>query len=106
MDELKSLNLSEKDFKLIIDGLDALPDKSLAGEMLGELFTGMLMKDGDPKKDEMDKLRLARQAKKETEKELLKEEIRILQGKLLTLKRFLMQQNALETTVNIINHVK
>jgi len=38
MSELKQLNLTEHDFDLLVEGLDALPERGLAGEMMGDLF--------------------------------------------------------------------
>lgn len=104
--ELQKLDLSEKDFMLIIDGLDALPKKDLAGEMMGDLLGALIMKDDSEGKRKMEIDREQRQLKAKREKETMIEDIKILQGKLLMLKRFLQQQGALRETYDIINHVK
>jgi hypothetical protein len=38
MTDIKNLELTEQDFQLLVDGLDALPEKGVAGEMMGELM--------------------------------------------------------------------
>lgn len=103
MTQPQDLNLSEKDFDLIIEGLDSLPDKGLAGEMMGDLLGAMLSKEAP---DEKGKFMLDRERKKhekESKQRELKEDIRILQGKLLMLKRYLREQGALKETYDIIN---
>jgi hypothetical protein len=103
--EIKSLELTDRDFQLLIDALDCLPEKHQAGEMLTDLFVGMIKKDGDADKfDEFERKRATDKLKKEREKEVLKEDIRILQGKLLMFKRFLIQQDALKQVDDILNH--
>ncbi|MEP7317193.1 MAG: hypothetical protein ABI921_00575 [Panacibacter sp.] len=71
MSPLQQLNLTEKDFDLIIEGLENLPEKEMEQKII-----------------------------------ILKEDIKILQGKLLMLKRHLMQEGALSTTYDILNHIK
>lgn len=104
MNNLQSLNLSENDFKLIVDGLDALPSKDLAGEMMADLMICAFKKEGD----DMDKIiddRKRVQQRKNDAKAILCEDIKILQGKILMLKRYLLENNALKETVDIINHI-
>jgi len=84
---IKSLELTENDFKLLIDGLDCLPEKNASGELFVAIFEGKL---GD--KNPGDIKRRADEIKKEA----LKDEIRILQGKLLLFKRWLIEQKALK----------
>lgn len=89
------LNLTEKDFQLLIDGLDELPNKGFGGEVLSALFMSAVAKDDESREklmNEQKKKDLVRQK----EKDLLKEEIRILQGKLLMLKRYLQENNILQ----------
>jgi len=74
MTELQQLNLTEKDFNLIIEGLDAISEKGLAGELMFGIIGAM--------------------------------EVKILQGKLLMLKRYLISQAALRESQDIINYVK
>lgn len=102
--EIKNLELTEKDFQMLVDGLDCLPNKDMASDMMEGLLVGMLKKDGDsPQLTDFEKKRAAEKLKKERDKESLKEEIKILQGKLLMFKRFLIQQNALKQVDDILN---
>lgn len=107
MNSLKQLNLTERDFDLMVQGLDALPEKGMAGELMGDLLIGMLSKEDDSEaklklKSEREQSRL----KKAKEKEALTEDVKILQGKLLMLKRYLMQEGAIHDTYEIIDHIK
>ncbi len=40
--EIKDLELVESDFDLLLEGLDALPEKGAMGEVMGALFEGLL----------------------------------------------------------------
>ena len=105
MSTLKHLNLTERDFELIIDGLDQLPNKNAVGEMMGDLMLGLFAKD-DPiaiqkMKDESQK----RKDKQKREVDIMKEDIKILQGKLLMLKRYLIEQDAFTKATDIINNI-
>lgn len=103
--EIKNLELTERDFQLLIDGLDTLPEKGIAGDMMEAIFMGIIKKDGEKSAEMTDyeRKRQVEKIKKEQEKEFLKEEIKILQGKLLMFKRFLIQQNALKQVDELIN---
>jgi hypothetical protein len=105
MNTLKHLNLSEKDFSLIIDGLDYLPEKSAMGGFMGDLLGTMFMKDDPDAKRKMEIDRKLRMEKEKHDKDMMKEDIKILQGKLLMLKRYLMETGALNDTMDILNHI-
>jgi hypothetical protein len=103
---LKHLNLTERDFELIIDGLEELPNKNAIGEMMGDLLLGVVSKD-DPEAHAKIKLeREARIRNQRKEQSMMKEDIKILQGKLLMLKRYLIEQDAFNQANDIINHLK
>lgn len=105
--QLQSLNLTDNDFKLIIDGLDALPSKDLAGDIMGDLLMGMLSDKTNPESQQKLKMeREQKRSKKVKAKEAMQEDIKILQGKLLMLKRYLLERGALIETYDIINHVR
>lgn len=106
MTELKQLNLNEKDFDLLVEGLDALPEKGIAGEMIGDLMGAMFMKDDEAAKAKYEADRDQKRRDKEDKQKMMKEDIKILQGKLLMLKRYLMEQGALNETYSILDHVK
>ena len=100
--DIKSLELTESEFDLIIEGLDALPEKGAAGEILGSLFECMFLKDNP---EAFEKRQLERERKREEldrKKEQQKEDVKVLQGKLLMLKRILLQDGALKQAHDII----
>lgn len=100
--DIKNLELTENDFKLLVDGLDCLPDKDAAGQLMGAMIEGML---GDRNPEAMDRFKREQEAKRriaEKAKEAIKEEIKILQGKLLMFKRYLIQIDALKQVEDII----
>lgn len=104
MTNIKTINLTEKDFQLMVDGLDALPNRDAAGEMMGDLMFGLLSKGDDTSgmsdaKREIDN----QKAKRKRERELLTEDVRILQGKLLMLKRYLIENNLMEQAAELLN---
>ena len=105
MDDLKQLNLTEKDFELILAGLDFLPKKDVAGEMIADIFSAIVAKsEADIKKHKENRER--QNAQKKRDQNALVEDIKILQGKLLLLKRHLATQGALSDAYDIINSGK
>lgn len=107
MSTLKHLNLTEKDFQLIIDGLDHLPNKNDAGEIMSDFFVGVFDKHSPPDKiiEKIKRDKEVRDRSRKREKDILKEDIKILQGKLLMLKRHLIEQGALNEAHNILNNI-
>jgi hypothetical protein len=102
--DVKNLELTEKDFQMLVDGLDCLPNKDQMGDMLEGLMVGLIKKDGESQQlTDFEKKRAAEKAKKEREREAQKEDIKILQGKLLMFKRYLIQQDALKQVNDILN---
>ncbi len=94
MENIKGLNLTEKDFKMLVDGLDALPHAGRTGEVLFDLMSETVLKGIMP---EEAKRKIDQQKKKmEHDKEMLTEDAKILQGKLLMLKRYLMENKLME----------
>ncbi|KAB8156175.1 hypothetical protein EZY14_002850 [Kordia sp. TARA_039_SRF] len=101
MQNLKDINLTENDFQLLVEGLEALPEKGVAGDIMGEILMTAFMKDDDQAMSEMKSKREIERREKEKKKQLLTEEIRILQGKLLQMKRYMIA-NGLITKVHEI----
>lgn len=95
MELLKNLNLTENDFQLMVDGLDALPEKGIAGNMMVDILSHSLMKDPE-EREKFERERNKEKAKRDQEKAILIENVRILQGKLLTMKRIMIENNLLE----------
>ncbi len=102
MDKLKDLDLTEKDFQMLIDGLDALPEKGLAGSIMVDLIGAAMMKDkGDL--GEFERKRKEEAQKREAEKALLVENLTILKSKLFLMKRHFQENNLLKAANGIIN---
>lgn len=97
MEDIKNLNLTDKDFKMLVDGLDALPHTGRSAEMLFDILTSTVLDGKIP--DEAKRKMENDRRKAASEKEMLIEEAKILQGKLLMLKRYL-NENKLMKEVN------
>lgn len=104
--EIKNLDLSDRDFQLLVEALDYLPEKNSTGEMMSSMIVSMIAGDrkDTPEFKEYQRKEDIKRLQAAKEKEALKEDIRILQGKLLMFKRFLIQQNALKQVDEILNH--
>lgn len=105
MTSLKHLNLTERDFELIINGLEELPNKNQVGELLGDLMLGMVSKDDPEAHAKIKREREERMRNAKKERDMEKEDIKILQGKLLMLKRYLIEQDAFNQATDIVNHI-
>lgn len=95
IESLRNLSLTERDFDLLVAGLEHLPNKDTAGDLMGEMLIMGLARDEEDKermKNDLEKKRVAR----DREKRLLVEDSKILQGKLLMLKRFLIENNLMK----------
>lgn len=103
MSELKHLNLTERDFDLIIEGLSEIPNKGAVGELMSGLLEGVFCKT-EAERENIIAKRKYKQHQKEKEQKYIKEEISILQGKLLMLKRYLASNDALSKGVDILNN--
>ncbi len=107
MDILKDLNLTDKDFKLLVNGLEALPDAGSSGELISGIMMRMMAKDGPPGFLEKLKHDETREAlKRKHEKENLIEDVKILQGKLLMFKRYLVENNLMKQVNETLNPEK
>jgi len=102
IEQIKMLNLTDDDFKLIVDALEFLPHKDIPSEMMKDLITTMIAKDADEAARKMEKRRLEIEAG-HNKKRILIENIKILQGKLLMLKRYLQQNDGLKQAYEAIN---
>lgn len=96
MQVLEELQLTETDFKLLTDGLDALPNVGMPGEILSTLFEGILTKDDPEMRSKVMSERKKDDKMKAAAKALQLEEIRILQGKLFQLQRYLRMNGLLK----------
>jgi chaperonin cofactor prefoldin len=100
MNSIQTINLTEKDFQLLVDGLEALPERGAAGELVGDLLFGMLDKD-NPNSEGRSELKKHKE-KLKTERELLKDDVRVLQGKLIMLKRYLIENNLMQQATELL----
>ncbi len=103
LEQIKLLNLTEDDFKLLVDGLDALPERGLAANIMGDLMMAMVTKNDEESQRKMLEDRERKQKAKEHEKMMLRENVKILQGKLLMLKRYLQENKLLKDAYEAIN---
>lgn len=88
---MNQTNLTTKECEVIIEALDKLPESGLAGEMMGDLFSAILMKDDvdSPAKRDFEAKRTAEKNKRETEKKELEETVAIIKAKVIQIKRSL-----------------
>lgn len=102
MEDIKKLNLTEKDFQLLIEGLENLPHKHVGAELITDLLIGAVAKTDEERQVYARKQEIAQQ-KKAAEKQLLKEDVTILLGKLIQLKRYLIENNLMD---QVTEHLK
>lgn len=101
---LQEIQLTEADFNLLIDGLDALPEKGAAGLMMGSLI-GSLLAGNDPRMQaSVDKTVKRQEDAHAAKKKAIEEEITLLKSKLILLKRYLITNGALRTTNKILGN--
>jgi hypothetical protein len=102
--ELQEIQLTEADFNLLIEGLDSLPEKGAAGLIMASL-TGKLMAGDNPRHQaEVDKAIARHEKEHEARKKAIDEDIALLKGKLILLKRYLVTNGALKTVNKIVGN--
>lgn len=102
MENLKNLNLTERDFEILVEALEFLPNKGDAGEIVGDLLTGLFLDAKDEKMQTFKKEMELKKIEAKKNKESVKEDVQILAGKLLMFKRFLKSEGLLEKTNEIL----
>lgn len=100
--EIEQLNLTEADFKLLNEGLDCLPNKDMGGELMMALLTSMVAKDDPEMKSKIESDRKSENLKRERAKQMVIEEVRILQGKILLLQRHLRMNGLLKQANDLL----
>ena len=103
METIKEIQFTEQDFNLLVEGLEHLPEKGMAGNLMIDILGMALIKD-DGEREKMELKRETKRRKEEAAKEILQEDIRILQGKLLRLKRHMIANNFLIKANDILNN--
>ncbi len=99
LQNIKDLELTEEDFNMLIEGLDAIPEKGIGGLMMTGLFEALM----EDKMDKNNPLYIQRQKEKQIEEKkrqqslsTKQEDITVLKSKLILLKRFLLGEGALK----------
>lgn len=88
--ELQNIRLEEKDFDLLMEALEHLPNKDMAGDLMMGILGAALIK-GENEDDF--KNHLAKQERdKKAKREALIEDIRLLQSKIIMLKRHFIEK--------------
>jgi len=102
---IEDFDLTEEDFSLIMKALEHLPSSGLAGEIIGKLIVDTMPRGGDPNaKARVESAYKAQQRRLDQEKEVLTEEIRLLQGKLIAIKRKLATAGALKQATDVLKN--
>lgn len=104
--DIKNIGLTLKDFDLLVEGLDSLPEKGMAGDIMFQLIGGMISKGNEEMENKIMADREKEKAKRELERALQKDDIKILQGKLLSFKRYMIENGLLDDAKTIIEGVK
>lgn len=96
MEKLKDLEFTAADFEMLIEGLDAIPERGVVNDIMGDLISLSLSKQGDEEaKNQIEKAHEERAEKRRLEKEKSTESIRLLKGKLFMFERYLRSNGAL-----------
>lgn len=80
--------------------LTALPGKNVAGQLMASMIGAALSKHDDGR---MERELERRHAEQQREMDLIQEDVRILQGKLLLFKRFMIENDLLKQANESIN---
>lgn len=98
--DLKDITLTEEDFKLLDKALEFFPEKATINNLMEAMVVAFMSKNPEEAKRRLDDKR--KKNLSNPEEDMLREDIRILQGKLLLLKRYLMQQGAMKEAEDIL----
>jgi hypothetical protein len=99
---IKDLDLTEEDFKMIIEGLESLPEKGIIQELTMDMLRATATKD-QRMQDKIAAETRAKLNKRIRDMEAKKDDIDILKGKIVMLKRHLLEQGALRQANDVLN---
>lgn len=100
--DILSVGLTAEDFDTLIEGLDAIPEKGIAGELMSSLLLGLLVPDNERLKKEHAQ-RVEAKAKDMAKKmEGRKEDFIVLKSKLILLKRLLSGNEAIHMAKEVL----
>lgn len=94
--QIKQLGISVADFELIVKALDHYTQKDFAGTIMTTLLAGIIG-DNPAQKAEFERREKILEAKRETERQILTEDVRMVQSKIITLKRLMIENNLMES---------
>jgi glycerol-3-phosphate dehydrogenase len=92
-DDIKNLDISEKEFSLIIEALREYPDSKLQKESISNLLSSLFFVRTPEQAKEATRKETIRVDQKRRELEPLRDDITILSSKLIMLKRILIENN-------------
>ena len=95
--QIKSLGLTVNDFELIIKGLDAIPSSERSGELMGGVLDMLLSRSDPGAAAEIKRKMDIERAKRKRELDIMMEDVKLLQGKLIMLKRLLIENDLMES---------
>ena len=100
--DILSVGLTAEDFDLLLQGLDAIPEKEVAGALNVELMAIMLAPTGVHAQQRSDKVekKLSELKRKQDEK---KEDFIVLKSKLILLKRHLLSNEAVRMANEVLS---
>lgn len=97
--------LSEKDFALILEALEYLPYKNVSKKAMLAGLVEAIIPDGEKKQEYLAKAKIEEE-QFFNELEIKIENIKILEGKLLTMKRSAQERKAMEEINNTLKNVE
>jgi hypothetical protein len=102
--ELNEIQLTETDFNLLIEALNALPEKGEAGLLMANLVGKMMAGPNQRHQNEVEKTLKKHEDEHTAKKKAMEEEITLLKSKLILLKRYLVTNGALKTANKIVGN--
>ncbi len=104
LQDVLSVGLTPEDFDLMLEGIDAIPEKGMAGEMMHSMM-GVLASAGMSEKGREDMKRKALAGFRDFEKKAAskKDDLIILKSKIVLLKRLLLTQSSVSAANDILN---
>lgn len=94
---IKNLELSRQDFDLIIKGLESIAKSESSTEMLQGMFKAILLGDKPDILNEVERKEAIEKAKRKREADIMNENIQLLTGKIIKLKRLLIENDLMES---------
>jgi predicted amino acid-binding ACT domain protein len=101
--DILSVGLTAEDFDVLLEGLDSIPEKGMAQEIMRGTMTMLLTADSNPSR----RTEMQRQVKRSAEElqkkaDGRKEDLVILKSKLILLKRLLLSNDAIRQANEIL----